>query len=384
MLWTQRHATRALAQDGAPGPRRTPRRAVRSAFARTPPSAVPVDDSPSATRGPRLARDALSDGGAGKPAGSGGGGGGIGGRRSARRRLLLRFGSKPLTFWQQVSAQDARLHGAWRRWAHTAASRTEHADTAARAVAAFATWQRYRASQLRKGWARWHARWMVFALRRHAAAGKGPSSGHGPLDGPLEVDHEPARLQSENLQSEMAQLRAELENVQREGQKATSFLERMRAERERQVREAEQQRRRPALLQPQPLNVMPGAPLPQLSSSALMGSGASWGEYQAQLKSAAELHRRLEGERQRYAGFASDLHSFATRMHLSEEGSPRTAPCQTSDGSAPIALGVPPAARWGLSETHLRAELGPPPVGPTVAAHSGLWHYQPRSSVLRL
>eukprot|EP00900_Chrysochromulina_parva_P015799 jgi/Chrpa1/2421/Chrysochromulina_OHIO_Genome00017959-RA len=63
---------------------------------------------------------------------------------------------------------------------------------------------------------------------------------------------------------------------------------------------------------------------------------------------------------------------------------PSTAPCRASCGSAPLALGVPPAARWGLSETHLRAEPGPPPVGPTVAAHSGLWHYQPRSSVLRL
>jgi hypothetical protein len=124
--------------------------------------------------------------------------------------------------------------------------------------------------------------------------------------------------------------------------------------------------------------------MPQLSSTALMGSGASWGEYQAQLKSAAELHRRLESERQRYAGFASDLSSFATRLHLSEEGTPSTAPCRASCGSAPLALGVPPAARWGLSETHLRAEPGPPPVGPTVAAHSGLWHYQPRSSVLRL
>jgi hypothetical protein len=151
-----------------------------------------------------------------------------------------------------------------------------------------------------------------------------------------------------------------------------------------QVREAEQQRRRPTLLQPQPLNAMPGAPLPLLSSTALMGSGASWGEYQAQLKSAAELHRRLESERQRYAGFASDLSSFATRLHLSGEGTPSTAPCRASCGSAPLTLGVPPAARWGLSETHLRAEPGPPPVGPTVAAHSGLWHYQPRSSVLRL
>ncbi len=368
VLWTQRHVARALARTrahdvlGAPSRAAVPSRSLRT--------------SASAERTPRGAGHGHSHGLGARIDGRYGengriDGGGGSGRRSSRRRQLPRFGSQPLAFWRQVDAETARLHGAWRTWAHTAAARTEHADTAARAVASFAAWQRYRASQLRQGWARWHARWMATALRRHATRRADRVGGAGAdARARADVAHASAVADEQTrLRSEMSQLRSELENVEAavklEGRKASSFLERMRAERERQVLEAQQQHRRPTLLQPQTPNVMPTAlPTSGAIGGGALGSGATWGAYQAQLKSAAELHRRLETERQRYAGFATELRSFADRMHLHEDGTPT---------SAASVAPVPPRGP-------LLAPAGPPPVHPAAAAISELGRYQPRST----
>ena len=235
------------------------------------------------------------------------------------------------------SVNEARVRTALRRWARRSAVEAQHAATAAGALAAFRTRQRYRATHLRRGW----TSWVSWRLRRGAAKRvaasrvsavlsppHGVGSGGRRADGERHSDSVPvvvAGADGDRDDDERAQLWTELQKLrsqldaEQQARRQLTFMERMHVAQLQKQTEA----LRRSLLTPQRMG---GAEGSHARSTVPLGLREAANEparlaatrppQEEVLRAMSEYHRRLGEERARHAGLATELRFFAKQMNL--------------------------------------------------------------------
>ena len=313
-----------------------------------------------------------------------------------------RWGRRAAHRVPEANSRALRARAALRSWERRAARRATRTDAASRAVAAFAARQRHTVALLRRGWGAWRT-WsaavhfvhdaprepwemeyedsededeavgvemgVAEALQDHVAGGgvRGGSraDGQAPLYEPAAADGlgAPAPAQTaerRRMWEELQRLRSLLDVEQRERRSAT-FLERLHLQQLRQQIELLGRKLssnhaggggggggggRGGGGDAAPLGVATGGPV----GGARPAPAA--GDHEQRLYS---WHLRLENERARHAGLATELRYFARAMEL------EAPPDDVGGDTYSPARWVPPRAR----KVHVRSPVRVPLGGPT-------------------